>query len=181
MATEVFAVVSYSIQIPLSNHSYQEKIIIIKNNFTAMKIYILNGPNLNLTGQREPALYGDKSFAELPELMKALQLKNPSFSYTLFQSNDEGVLVTEIQGAAASGYAGIIINPGGFTHTSVAIADALRASVLPVVEVHLSHIYTREEFRMHNMIAGSCRGSISGLGLIGYQLAALYLLTEITD
>jgi 3-dehydroquinate dehydratase II len=144
-----------------------------------MKILILNGPNLNLTGLREPAIYGGKSLEQLPALMDSLRESYPALEYTLYQSNNEGELVTMIQDAAVTGYQGIIINPGGFTHTSVAIADALRAAALPAVEVHLSHIYNREEFRRHNVVAGACRGSISGLGLTGYPLAARYLLTEL--
>jgi len=144
-----------------------------------MHILVLNGPNLNLTGQRETHLYGTQSFDRSEELFQPVIARHPQLKVTLFQSNHEGALIDRIQCAERDGFQGIILNPGGFTHTSAAIADAVRAIRIPVVEVHLSHIYAREEFRRHNLVAAACRGSISGLGITGYLLAAEYLTAEI--
>ncbi len=140
-----------------------------------MHILIINGPNLNLTGQREPAHYGTVSFDHPEQLFDQVIRRYPGLQVTIYQSNHEGDLVDAVQRARENGFSGIIVNPGAFTHTSVALADALRAAALPVVEVHLSHIYTREVFRRHNLIATACIGSISGLGIDGYLLAAEYL------
>jgi len=132
-----------------------------------MKIAIINGPNLNLLGKREPGIYGNLPFEEfLDELKKDYS----SVDITYFQSNIEGELVSEIQknGFDANG---IILNPGGYTHTSVAIGDAIAAITSPVIEVHISNVHAREEFRKISLISAKCAGTISGLGMHGYRLA----------
>ena len=132
-----------------------------------MKIAIINGPNLNLLGKREVDIYGNESFdTYLASLLS--QYANQEISY--FQSNVEGELVNEIQRVGFS-YDGIILNPGGYTHTSVAIGDAIAAIQTPVIEVHISNIFGREEFRKLSHVSGKARGVISGLGLKGYELA----------
>jgi 3-dehydroquinate dehydratase-2 len=138
-----------------------------------MKIAIINGPNLNLLGKRETDIYGNMSFEEyLNNLKKSfLQIE---FSY--FQSNVEGELINELHRVGFS-FDGIIINPGGYTHTSVAIGDAIAAIKTPVVEVHISNVHAREEFRKLSHISGKAVGSIFGLGLKGYELAAHYFLS----
>ncbi len=138
-----------------------------------MKIAIVNGPNLNLLGKRETDIYGNMSFEEyLNNLKKSfLQIE---FSY--FQSNVEGELINELHRVGFS-FDGIIINPGGYTHTSVAIGDAIAALKTPVVEVHISNVHAREEFRKLSHISGKAVGSIFGLGLKGYELAAHYFLS----
>ena len=132
-----------------------------------MKIAIINGPNLNLLGKREPGIYGNLPFEEfLDELKKDYS----SVDITYFQSNIEGELVNEIQknGFDANG---IILNPGGYTHTSVAIGDAIAAITSPVLEVHISNVHAREEFRKISLISAKCAGTISGLGMHCYRLA----------
>jgi 3-dehydroquinate dehydratase-2 len=132
-----------------------------------MKISIINGPNLNLLGKREPEKYGVLSFGDY---LASLQLIYPEVQFNYFQSNVEGEIINEIhkQGFEADG---IILNAGGYTHTSVAIADAIAAVKTPVIEVHITNIAAREEFRRSSLIAGSCKGSISGFGLDSYRLA----------
>jgi len=132
-----------------------------------MKIAILNGPNLNLLGTREPEVYGSKTFdAYLAEL----KLLFPAVEFSYFQSNVEGELINELQRVGFT-YDGIIINPGGYTHTSVAIGDAIAAITTPVVEVHISNVHAREEFRKLSHVSAKARGTIMGLGLKGYELA----------
>ncbi len=132
-----------------------------------MKLMIINGPNLNLLGKREEAVYGSKSFDDfLPELKKRF----PNITLDYYQSNVEGELINKIQEAGFV-YDGIILNAGGYTHTSVAIADAIAAVKAPVIEVHISNIFAREEYRHVSLIAGKCKGSISGFGLDSYRLA----------
>jgi 3-dehydroquinate dehydratase II len=137
-----------------------------------MKIAIINGPNLNLLGTREVDIYGGESFESF---YAALQKQFPSIEFSYFQSNVEGELVNEIQRAGFS-YDGIIINPAGYTHTSVAIGDAIAAITTPVVEVHISNIFAREEFRKLSHVSAKAKGVISGLGLKGYSLAINYFL-----
>jgi 3-dehydroquinate dehydratase-2 len=136
-----------------------------------MKIAIINGPNLNLLGKRETDIYGnmnfDEYFASLQELFPQVQL-------TYFQSNIEGELIDEIQKVGFS-YDGIVLNPGGYTHTSVALGDAIAAIKAPVVEVHISNVHAREEFRKLSHVSGKSAGSIIGLGLRGYALAIQWL------
>ena len=132
-----------------------------------MKISIINGPNLNLIGTRETDVYGSESFAHFFE---KLRRKYATIDFDYFQSNVEGELVTEIQRAGEK-MDGIILNAGGYTHTSVAIGDAVAAIKIPVVEVHISNLNAREDFRMINHISAKCKGSVTGLGLKGYALA----------
>jgi len=139
-----------------------------------MKISIINGPNLNLLGKREPEKYGILSFEDF---LDSLQLKYPNEDFTYFQSNVEGEIINEIhrQGFAVDG---IILNAGGYTHTSVAIADAIAAIKAPVIEVHITNIAAREEFRHTSLIAHSCKGSIAGFGLDSYRLAVEAFVAE---
>lgn len=135
-----------------------------------MKIAIINGPNLNLLGVREPEVYGKESFEDYLETIKS---KYPAISFTYYQSNVEGELVTALQQAGFS-MDGIVFNPGGYTHTSVAIGDAIAAIPCPVVEVHISNVFAREEFRKISHVSAKAVGVISGLGLKGYELALGY-------
>ena len=135
-----------------------------------MKIAIINGPNLNLLGTREPAIYGTQTFEQYFE---GLKKKFPAVQFEYYQSNIEGELISEVQGVGFS-YDGIIINPGGYTHTSVALGDAIAAISTPVVEVHISNIFSREDFRKLSHVSGKSVGVISGLGLRGYELAVVY-------
>ena len=135
-------------------------------------ILIVNGPNLNLLGKRETHIYG--AFT-LEQLESDLRGEFPDLSLTFFQSNHEGALVDRLHEAHEEGYTGIVLNPGAYTHTSVALRDAIAAINPPVIEVHLSNIYAREEFRHQSILAPVCRGQISGLGPSGYFLAISYL------
>lgn len=137
-----------------------------------MKIAIINGPNLNLLGKRETDIYGNQSFETYFE---GLKKKYPAVSFTYFQSNIEGELVSEIQRAGFEAD-GIILNPAGYTHTSVAIGDAIAAVKAKTVEVHISNVHAREDFRKISHVSGKAVGSIFGLGLKGYELAVQYLL-----
>lgn len=132
-----------------------------------MKIAIINGPNLNLLGQRETSIYGNQSF---DTYLEGLHAKYPHVHFSYFQSNVEGELINEIQRVGFD-HDGIIINPGGYTHTSVAIGDAIAAIKTPVLEVHISNVHAREEFRKLSHVSGKAVGSIIGLGLKGYELA----------
>lgn len=132
-----------------------------------MNIIIINGPNLNLLGKRQPEIYGNISFEEY---FKTLQQKFPEHSIVYFQSNIEGELINKLQETGFS-FDGIILNAGGYTHTSVAIADAVAAITTPVIEVHISNIFTREEYRHISLISKHAKGIISGLGLQVYGLA----------
>jgi 3-dehydroquinate dehydratase-2 len=134
-----------------------------------MKIVIINGPNLNLLGKREPGVYGTSSFETyLEELRK--KFKNIELYY--FQSNIEGELINKLHEVGFS-FDGIIINAGGYTHTSVVIADAIASITSPVIEVHISNIFSREDFRHVSYIGAKCKGSISGFGLKSYELALM--------
>ena len=136
-----------------------------------MRIAIINGPNLNLVGIREPGIYGDRSMDSLIDFLKK---SFPSVELIHLQSNIEGELVTFIQDQGFS-CDGIILNPGGYTHTSIAIADAVAAVKAPVIEVHISNTAAREEQRHISLISKYCKGSIFGLGLEGYELAMQWL------
>lgn len=131
---------------------------------------IINGPNLNLLGLREPGVYGQTSFEQF---FAGLQEKYPEIALSFFQSNHEGALIDKIHEVGFS-YDGIILNAGAYTHTSVALADAIAAIRTPVVEVHISNIFAREPFRHHSFPAPKCVGTIAGLGLKGYALAIEY-------
>ena len=137
-----------------------------------MKIQIINGPNLNLLGTREPGVYGSRSFeqyfAELKEKFATIDLE-------YYQSNVEGELINKLHEVGFS-FDGIILNAGGYTHTSVALADAIAAITTPVVEVHVSNIYAREEFRHVSLTGKNCKGVLTGFGLDGYRLAIKSLL-----
>jgi 3-dehydroquinate dehydratase-2 len=137
-----------------------------------MIIAIINGPNLNLLGRREPGIYGSESF---DEFFKGLKERHAHVSFSYFQSNVEGELITEIQrvGFEADG---VILNPGGYTHTSVAIGDAIAAITSPVIEVHISNVHAREEFRKLSHVSGKAVGTIAGLGLRGYELAVAWFM-----
>jgi len=139
-----------------------------------MKIAIINGPNLNLLGKRETAIYGNTSFEDYFEKLKAAFLQI-EFSY--FQSNIEGELINELQRVGFE-YDGIIINPGGYTHTSVAIGDAIAAIKTPVIEVHISNVHAREDFRKVSHVSGKAVGVIFGLGLKGYDLAVEWFIKQ---
>ncbi len=135
-----------------------------------MKLLVLNGPNLNLLGTREPEIYGHTS---LTQIMDELRVESASFGFLLedYQSNHEGDLVDQVQRAAREDFSGIIINPGGYTHTSIALRDAVSGISLPTIEVHLSNIHAREAFRQHSYIAPVAIGQIAGFGAFGYHLA----------
>ena len=137
-----------------------------------MKILVINGPNLNMLGIREPDIYGAQSFSALEEFIRS-SASELSLDVTLFQSNHEGEIVDVIQ-AAYNNYDGIVINPAAYTHTSVAILDALKAVAIPTVEVHLSDINTREEFRKHSYVSLIAKKTICGLGFEGYREALKY-------
>ena len=137
-----------------------------------MKIAIINGPNLNLLGKREVDIYGSSSFDSFFEQLKT---SFPTVELSYYQSNVEGELVNELQKAGFS-YDGIIFNPGGYTHTSVAIGDAIAAITTPLIEVHISNIFGREEFRKISHVSAKAKGVISGLGLKGYELALSYFV-----
>lgn len=137
-----------------------------------MKIAIINGPNLNMLGKREPSVYGSVSFESYFEDLKN-EFGNIILDY--FQSNHEGALIDYIQKTGFE-YDGIILNAGAYTHTSVAIADAIRSITAPVVEVHISNVHKRETFRQHSYIAPVALGTISGFGLHSYKLALLSFL-----
>ena len=139
-----------------------------------MKIIIINGPNLNLLGKREPEIYGKQDFESF---FSELQGDFSSVDLTYFQSNIEGELVDKIQEVGFE-YDGIVLNAASYTHTSIAISDAIAAVNTPCVEVHISNIYSREEFRHKSIISGSCVGMISGLGLSGYRLAVQYFIDQ---
>jgi 3-dehydroquinate dehydratase-2 len=137
-----------------------------------MKIAIINGPNLNLLGKRETDVYGNLSFETY---LDQLRSQYPAIIFSYFQSNIEGELVSEIQRVGFD-HDGIILNPGAYTHTSIAIGDAVAAIKTPVVEVHISNVHAREDFRKFSHVSAKAAGSIFGLGLKGYELALNYFL-----
>jgi 3-dehydroquinate dehydratase-2 len=138
-----------------------------------VKFLVLHGPNLNLLGSREPEVYGSTSLADIDEALgKAAAEGGPSVD--TYQSNHEGELIDKLQ--TGSSYDGVLINPGGFTHTSVALRDAVQAVSAPVVEVHLSNIYAREEFRQHSLVSAACIGVVSGFGAHSYLLGLQALI-----
>ncbi|MFN7188734.1 MAG: type II 3-dehydroquinate dehydratase [Cyclobacteriaceae bacterium] len=132
-----------------------------------MKIQIINGPNLNLLGVREESIYGNRDFGKY---LEELRKRFPTIQLSCFQSNIEGELVSKIQEVGFS-FDGILLNAGGYTHTSIALHDAIAAVPCPVVEVHISNIYAREEFRHKSIISSKCKGLVAGFGLESYALA----------
>ncbi len=142
-----------------------------------MSILVLHGPNLNLLGTREPGVYGSVTLAEIDTELTQIAAKAGE-ALASFQSNHEGALIDRVHAARSDGTTAIIINPGGFTHTSVALRDALAAVALPFVEVHLSNIHRREPFRHHSYFSDLAEGVICGLGAAGYRLALHYLLSK---
>jgi len=138
-----------------------------------MNILILQGPNLNLLGSREPHLYGSKNN---DDLLAELKAEFPAIAFSYFQSNIEGEIIDRIQQANTEKVNGVVLNAAAYTHTSIAIADAIAAVQVPVVEVHISNLHKREEFRQKSLIGAYCIGSISGFGLTGYSLAVRALL-----
>jgi len=138
-----------------------------RNNIRRMKIQIINGPNLNLLGRREPGIYGSASFDDyLPQL----QARYPDVQIDYYQSNVEGELINKMQEVGFT-YDGIVLNAGAYTHTSIALQDCIRSLKCPVIEVHISNVHQREEFRHHSMISAACKGVICGFGLDSYRLA----------
>ena len=138
-----------------------------------MKVLIVNGPNLNLLGEREPGIYGSET---MESVMESLRKRYSEISFDYFQSNIEGELINRLQAARLDGTDGIVLNAGAYTHTSVALHDCIRSLEKPVVEVHISNIAKREEFRHTSLIAAACKGSISGFGLDSYRLGVEALI-----
>jgi len=138
------------------------------------KIQIINGPNLNLLGMREPTIYGNQGF---DSFLERLRDEFPNCEIHYFQSNTEGALIDKIH---ETGFTvdGIVLNAGAYTHTSIALRDAIKAVKTPVVEVHISNVYTREEFRQHSYISAVCKGVITGFGLNSYRLAVIELVSS---
>jgi 3-dehydroquinate dehydratase-2 len=141
----------------------------------AKKLLLLNGPNLNLLGTREPAVYGATTLSDI-ESAAAAQVAAAGASLACFQSNHEGALIDRIHAARLEGVDMIVINPGGLTHTSVALRDALAGVAIPFIEVHISNVHQREEFRHHSFLSGIARGVICGLGGDGYRFAIDFAL-----
>lgn len=140
-----------------------------------MKILIINGPNLNMLGRREPGIYGQSSF---DEYLPRLKSKYPDIEISYYQSNIEGELINKMQEAGFGRCDGIVLNAGAYTHTSIALQDCIRSLQCPVIEVHISNVHKREEFRHKSMISCSCLGVICGFGLDSYRLA-IEALTEL--
>ncbi|MEM8524876.1 MAG: type II 3-dehydroquinate dehydratase [Bacteroidota bacterium] len=138
-----------------------------------MKLIIINGPNLNLLGRRETSIYGTRTFEEYFEELKVQFKSEVELEY--FQSNSEGAILDKMHEVGFS-YDGIVLNGGAYTHTSVAIADAIAGIETPVIEVHISNVHARESFRHHSYFSANCKGVIVGLGLQGYELAIRYFL-----
>jgi 3-dehydroquinate dehydratase-2 len=142
-----------------------------------MNILLLNGPNLNLLGSREPEVYGAQTLADLEQRL-ALEAAALGLGLSCFQSNHEGALIDRIHAARTEGFGAFIVNPGGLTHTSVALRDAFAGVALPFVEVHISNVHRREAFRHHSYLSGIAEGVIAGLGFEGYSAALRFLATR---
>lgn len=138
-----------------------------------MKVLIMNGPNLNRLGKREPGIYGSETMEDCLERLRTI-FKDVEIDY--YQSNVEGFLIDRLQQAADDGTSGIVFNAGAYTHTSVALQDAIRSIDVPVIEVHISNVHQREDFRRQSMISPACRGVICGFGMDSYRLGILALL-----
>lgn len=144
----------------------------------AKNILLLNGPNLNLLGTREPEVYGSTTLADI-ERAASVQASAAGISLTSFQTNHEGELIDRIQAAKAAGVDAIVINPGGLTHTSIALRDALAGVAIPFIEVHISNIHQREAFRHHSYLSGIAAGVICGLGVEGYTAAIDFAIKKL--
>ncbi|MCX6143564.1 MAG: type II 3-dehydroquinate dehydratase [Ignavibacteriales bacterium] len=142
-----------------------------------MKILIINGPNLNLLGKREPAIYGTTTLTDIESRLKK---RFPNVQFEFFQSNHEGALIDQLQKVIDGSFDGVVINPGAYSHYSYAIRDAIAALKTPVVEVHISNIHAREEFRRHSVITPVCKGVVAGFGDMGYELAVKFLVEPST-
>ncbi|MGV0997928.1 MAG: type II 3-dehydroquinate dehydratase [Fluviibacter sp.] len=147
---------------------------------TLGKVLILNGPNLNLLGQREPHLYGVTTLADIDRAL-AQRAENADIVLETFQSNHEGALIERLHAARTEGFDFLIINPAAFTHTSIALRDAVLASDLSFIEVHLSNVHAREPFRHHSYFSDKAVGTITGLGAQGYLLAFDYIVAALSD
>ena len=144
-----------------------------------MKIIVINGPNLNMLGIREKNIYGTFTYEDLCKYIETYpNYKEKDIDFTFLQTNHEGEIVDYLHKAYTEKYDGIVLNAGGYTHTSVAIHDAIKAVSIPTVEVHISNIHAREEFRKVCMTSSACVGQITGLGKLGYVLAVVYLTEE---
>lgn len=143
------------------------------------RILVLHGPNLNLLGQREPDVYGRQTLADVNDSIKALATEL-GFAVDALQSNHEGELIDRLHAAESDGFSGIVINPGGLTHTSVALRDAIASIELPVIEAHLSNIHARETFRHHSYVSGVVLGQVAGFGVMSYQLAIRGLVAHLS-
>lgn len=144
-----------------------------------MKIMVINGPNLNMLGIREKNIYGTFTYEDLCKYIETYpNYKEKDIDFTFLQTNHEGEIVDYLHKAYTEKYDGIVLNAGGYTHTSVAIHDAIKAVSIPIVEVHISNIHAREEFRKVCMTSPACVGQITGLGKLGYVLAVVYLTEE---
>lgn len=144
----------------------------------AKNLLLLNGPNLNLLGTREPEVYGSSTLADIEQQAAALAAQG-GVRLTCFQSNHEGALIDRIHAARSEGIDAIVINPGGLTHTSIALRDALAGVAIPFIEVHISNVHQREHFRHHSYLSGIARGVICGLGVEGYQAAIGYAIKNL--
>ena len=142
------------------------------------QLLVLNGPNLNLLGTREPAVYGATTLADIEARLRSL---HPGETLAFFQSNSEGALIDRIHAARGEGVQFIVINPGGLTHTSVALRDALLGVAIPFIEVHVSNTFAREDFRQHSVLSEVARGVIVGLGPQGYELAVQAALSTVAS
>jgi 3-dehydroquinate dehydratase-2 len=151
-----------------------------ENSTRRARILVLHGPNLNLLGRREPEIYGRATLADIHSTMEA-RARSRGVQIESFQSNSEGELIDRIQAAASEGIEFIIINPGAYSHTSIAIPDALRGVAIPYIEVHISNIHAREAFRHHSHFSASAAGVICGLGIQGYELALDAALARINQ
>jgi 3-dehydroquinate dehydratase-2 len=151
-----------------------------ENSARRARILVLHGPNLNLLGRREPEIYGRATLADIHTTMEA-RARAGGVQIESFQSNSEGELIDRIQAAATEGIEFVIINPGAYSHTSIAIPDALRGVAIPYIEVHISNIHAREAFRHHSHFSASATGVICGLGIQGYELALDAALTRLNQ
>ncbi len=140
-----------------------------------MKLSVLNGPNLNLLGTREPEIYGSETLDDINKRLR-LTATAAGIELSFFQSNSEGELIDAIHHAQRDGHSGVIINAAAYTHTSIALHDAIKGVCLPAIEVHLSNVHTREEFRHKSMISPACKGVICGFGSLSYDLALQYFI-----